>query len=74
MAEKETRENLPIHVIPREGGWAVVNGGNKKVSAVHLTRHQAEQHGRSLARHSHTDFYLYGEQGRVLEHDSYFLE
>jgi hypothetical protein len=72
--EKESRENLTIHVIPREDGWAVVNGGNKKVSAVHPNRHQAEQHGRSLAYQSRTDIYVYGKQGRILAHDSYFLE
>src|SRR5215208_1527968 len=71
MVEKESRENAPIQVVPREEGWAVIREGNKKVSAVHPTRHQAEQHGRSLARQSRTDFYLYDKQGRILAHDFY---
>jgi hypothetical protein len=72
VVEKESRENPPVNVIPREeDGWAVVREGNKKASAVHPTRHQAEQHGRSLARQNRTDFYLYDKQGRILAHDFY---
>ncbi len=71
MAERESRENLPIHVISREDGWAVVREGNKKTSAVPPTRHQAEQHVRSLASQNRTDSYLYDKQGRILAHDFY---
>jgi hypothetical protein len=71
VVDNEARENRPIHVTPREGGWAVVREGNKKVSAVHPTRHQAEEHGRSLARQSRADFVLHDRDGRVLVHDFY---
>ena len=72
MDESELmRENPPVCVIPREDGWAVAREGNKKTSAVHPTRHQAEQHGRSLARQNRTDFYLYDKQGKILAHDFY---
>jgi hypothetical protein len=71
VADNEARENRPIHVTPREDWWAVVREGNNKVSAVHPTRHQAEEHSRSLARQSRTDFVLHGRDGRILEHDFY---
>ncbi|MDX6382040.1 MAG: hypothetical protein QOI57_3064 [Rubrobacteraceae bacterium] len=71
MADKESRENPPIHVIPRKDGWAVVREGNKKASAVHPTRHQAEEHGLSLAHKSGADFVLHDRDGRVLVHDFY---
>jgi hypothetical protein len=71
VADNEARENRPIHVTPREDGWAVVREGNKKVSAVHPTRHQAEEHGRSLARKSRADFVLHDKDGNVLVHDFY---
>jgi hypothetical protein len=71
VADNEMRENRPIHVTPREDGWAVVREGNKKVSAVHPTWHQAEEPGRSLARKSRADFVLHDRDGRVLVHDFY---
>lgn len=49
----------------------MVREGNKKVSAVQSTRHQAEEHGRSLARQSRADFVLHDRDGRVLVHDFY---
>lgn len=70
MSSEESREK-PVYVTPREDGWAVFREDNKKVSAVHPTRHQAEEHGRSLARSHGTDFYLYDEDGKVLAHDIY---
>ena len=58
MANNESREK-PVHVAPRQDGWVVMREGNKKASAVHPTRHQAEEHGRSIARDHGTDFYLH---------------
>jgi hypothetical protein len=71
VAVEASKENQPVHVVPRKDGWAVVREGNKKASAVHPTRHQAEEHGRSLARKSGTDFLLHDRDGRVLVHDFY---
>ncbi|MDP8952258.1 MAG: DUF2188 domain-containing protein [Actinomycetota bacterium] len=71
MADKEPRGNPPVHVTHREDGWAVAREGNKKVSAVHPTWHQAEEHGRSLARRNRADFYLHDRDGKVLVHDIY---
>jgi hypothetical protein len=71
VADNESRENRPIHVTPRGDGWAVVRKGNKMVSTMHPIRHQAEEHGRSLAHQSRTDFVLYDRDGSVLVHDSY---
>lgn len=38
---------------------------------MHPTRHQAEEHGRSIARKHHTDFYLHDADGRIIRHDFY---
>lgn len=38
---------------------------------MHPTRHQAEEHGRSIARKDRTDFYLHDRQGEILVHDIY---
>jgi len=70
VANNESREK-PVHVAPRQDGWVVVREGNKKASAVHPTRHQAEEHGRSIARDHGTDFYLHDKDGKVLVHDIY---
>jgi hypothetical protein len=70
VVNRESQEK-PVHVIHRQDGWAVVREGNKKASAVHPSRHQAEEHGRSIARDHYTNFYLHDKDGKVVVHDIY---
>ena len=61
-----------MHVEPRpDGRWAVIREGNKKASAAHPTREQAEKHARSMAAKSGSEVYVHDRQGTVREHDSY---
>jgi hypothetical protein len=61
----------PVHVTPREDGWAVMREGNARASSVHLTQKEAEQKGRQTARKDKTEFYLHNKQGQIRERDSY---
>jgi hypothetical protein len=61
----------PVHVTPREDGWAVKREGNERASSVHPTQREAEQKGRQIARKDKTEFFLHNKQGQIRERDSY---
>ncbi|GHJ13196.1 DUF2188 domain-containing protein [Micromonospora sp. AKA38] len=61
----------PVHVVPRDGDWAVVREGNQRASSVHATQAEAERAGRPAARADQTEFYLHGRDGQIRERDSY---
>jgi Uncharacterized protein conserved in bacteria (DUF2188) len=66
MAKKK-----PVHVTPREDGWAVVREGSQRASSVHPTQKEAEKAGRQAARKDQTEFVLHNRQGQIRERDSY---
>jgi hypothetical protein len=66
MAKKK-----PVHVTPRDDGWAVMREGNERASSVHRTQKEAEKKGRQTARNDKTEFLLHNKQGQVRERDSY---
>jgi len=61
----------PVHVEPREDGWAVVREGAARATSVHPTQSEAATEGRELARQNATEFFLHAQDGRVREHRSY---
>lgn len=61
----------PVHVTPREDGWAVTREGSERASSVHRTQAQAERAGRQAARRDEVEFLLHGRDGRIRERDSY---
>ena len=61
----------PVHVEPREYGWAVVREGNERATSVHETQAEAAEVGRELARRNETEFFLHAQDGRIREHHSY---
>src|ERR687893_1225580 len=61
----------PVHVEPRENGWAVVREGRERASSVHPTQSEAAKEGREIARREETEFFLHAQDGRVREHRSY---
>jgi hypothetical protein len=66
MAKKK-----PVHVAPREDGWAVIREGNQRASSVHPTQKEAEQKGRQTARNDKTEFFLHNRRGAIRKRDSY---
>jgi len=61
----------PVHVEPRQDGWAVVREGNERATSVHPTQAEAAKEGRELARRDETEFFLHARDGRIREHNSY---
>ena len=64
-------QRSPVHVEPRENGWAVVREGHKRASSVHPTQSEAAKEGRDIARREATEFFLHAQDGRVREHRDY---
>src|ERR687890_981127 len=62
------RRKRPVHVEPRpDGRWAVIREGNKKASAVHPTREQAEKHATSMAARSGSEIYVHDRRRWIAE-------
>jgi pyruvate/2-oxoglutarate dehydrogenase complex dihydrolipoamide acyltransferase (E2) component len=61
----------PMHVEPRQKGWAVVREGNERATSVHPTQAEAAKEGRDIARRDETEFFLHAQDGRIREHNSY---
>jgi hypothetical protein len=61
----------PVHVTPRDDGWAVMREGNQRASSVHATQKEAEKAGRQAAHKDKTEFFLHNRQGKIRQRDSY---
>jgi len=61
----------PVHVQPREDGWAVIREGNERATSLHPIQAEAEMEGREIARRDETAFFLHARDGSVREQISY---
>ncbi len=62
--------NKNVHVAPSNGGWTVAVDGNARARRF-LTRREATQMGRRLARANRADYVLHAHDGRIRQRDSY---
>src|SRR5437588_840726 len=60
-----------VHVVPRNGGWAVRKEGNSRASSVHDTKREAVERAREMARNQSSELIIHRSDGRVSERDSY---
>jgi uncharacterized protein (TIGR02271 family) len=61
----------PVHVEPREKGWAVMREGSERATSVQPTQAEAAREGREIARREKVEFFLHAQDGRVREHRNY---
>jgi hypothetical protein len=61
----------PVHVEPREKGWAVLREGNERATSLHSTQAEAAKEGRDIARRNETGFFLHAQDGGIREHRNY---
>ena len=59
------------HVVPRDGKWAVRRAGADRVSRKFDTQREAIEAARDMARNQGTELYIYGQDGRIRERNSY---
>lgn len=60
----------PVHVEPREDGWAVIREGNERATSLHPTQAEAAKEGRELVRRDETEFFLHAQDGSAREHNT----
>ena len=60
-----------FHVVPREGGWAVIKEEAGRATSVHNTQREAIEAARELARTLQSELIIHGRDGRIRERDSY---
>ncbi len=61
----------PVHVLSRNGSWAVVREGNDRASSVHPTQAEAAKAGREIARKDGAEFLLHAKDGRIRDRSDY---
>jgi hypothetical protein len=60
-----------IHVVPREGGWAVRREGAERASSVHETQTDAAAAARRIASREHGETFIHRPSGEIRDRDSY---
>jgi uncharacterized protein YdaT len=60
-----------VHVVPRDGGWAVQKEGNQRASKVTTTQKEAIGVGREMAKNERSELVVHGQDGRIRQKDSF---
>jgi hypothetical protein len=60
-----------VHVVPRDGGWAVVRSGAERDSSYHSTQSEAINAGRNTAQRARVELLIHGRNGQIRERDSF---
>lgn len=60
-----------IHVVPRDGEWAVRREGNERVTSTHNTQAKAIEKAREIAKNQRSEVVIHRADGRVRARDSY---
>lgn len=60
-----------IHVVPRDGGWAVRREGADRDSSHHDRKSDAMDSARGTARRDRVEVVEHGRNGRIQDSDSY---
>ena len=60
-----------IHIVPRDGGWAVRREGAARDSSHHDRKSDAVDAGRTTARRDGVELVTHGKDGRIQDSDSH---
>jgi uncharacterized protein DUF2188 len=60
-----------LHVVPRDGEWAVRRDGNERATSVHSTQQEAREEAKRIAKRERTEVVIHGADGRIRDRDSY---
>jgi ketosteroid isomerase-like protein len=62
-----------IHVVPRDGAWAVKRGGSQRLKT-YGTKEEAVRAGRDLAQKAGSHNVIHARDGRIVQSDSYGVD
>jgi hypothetical protein len=60
-----------VHIVPRDGEWAVVREGAQRDSSHHTTQAGAIGAGRQTAQRESVEILIHGRNGQIRERNSY---
>jgi hypothetical protein len=60
-----------VHVVPRDGDWAVRREGAQRDSSHHDTQAGAIDAARQIAQRENTELFIHGRNGQIRERDSF---
>lgn len=60
-----------VHIVPRDGEWAVVREGAERDSSHHGTQTEAIEAGRNTARRENVEIIIHRPNGQIRDRDSY---
>lgn len=60
-----------VHVVPRNGGWAVTREGAQRDSSHHQTQAQAIEAGTQIAQNQSVEILIHGRNGQIRECNSF---
>ncbi|MEP7346810.1 MAG: DUF2188 domain-containing protein [Gemmatimonadaceae bacterium] len=60
-----------VHVVPREGGWAVRRADAERDSSRHGTQREAMEAGRETALRDKVELVIHDKEGPIQDSDSY---
>lgn len=60
-----------VHVVPKDGHWAVKTEKSEKPYRVTETKKEAEDIGRQVAKNQESELIIHGKNGRIQEKDSF---
>lgn len=60
-----------IHVVPRDGQWAVTREGAERDSSLHTTQSEAIEAARRTAQRENVELFIHRPDGRIRARDSY---
>jgi len=60
-----------VHVVPRDGGWAVRREGASRDSSHHDRKDAALGAGRDTAKRERVELVTHGRDGKIQDSDSY---
>jgi uncharacterized protein YdaT len=59
------------HVVPHNGGWAVIGEGNEKVTKKFDTQKEAIEFEKEIAKNQKSELVIHGKDGKIREKNSY---
>ena len=60
-----------VHVVPREGQWAVKKEGNQRASSIHRTQRDAIDVAREAAKEEKSELVIHRPNGQIRDKDSF---
>ena len=60
-----------VHVIPRQGQWAVKKEGNQRATSIHSTQRDAIDTARETAKAEKSELVIHNRNGQIRNKNSY---